>query len=102
AGNAHTLAFDDAYFDTVVATFVLCTIPEPRLAAQEMARVLKPTGRLIFAEHVCAGDHRVRRLQRGVAPVWSRVAGGCRLDNDAQTQLQDAGFALNVLSSPRS
>jgi ubiquinone/menaquinone biosynthesis C-methylase UbiE len=46
------LPFPDASVDTAVATLVLCTIPDPAGAIAEMARVLKPDGRLLFLEHV--------------------------------------------------
>ncbi len=96
--SADELPFDDDSFDTIVATFVLCTIPDPEAAAREMARVLKPTGRLIFAEHVQADAELAQNIQRVATPVWSHVAGGCRLHNDAVTQLQDAGFSLQIQS----
>src|SRR3954454_7972462 len=46
--GAERLPFPDSSFDTVVATLVLCTIPDPRAALAEVARVLKPDGRLLF------------------------------------------------------
>ena len=61
---AELLPFDDDSFDTVVATLVLCTIPDPERALSEVARVLKPDGRLLFIEHVRQPrpqDWRVRR-----------------------------------------
>lgn len=102
AHSAHALPFESGSFDTVVATFVLCTIPDPVRAAQEMCRVLAPEGLLIFAEHVHSNARWTQRVQRRVTPLWSRLAGGCRLDNDALSQLQEAGFALEVQSPPRS
>jgi ubiquinone/menaquinone biosynthesis C-methylase UbiE len=41
-GNAQTLPFPDATFDTVVCTFSLCSIPDDRQAVAEMKRVLRP------------------------------------------------------------
>lgn len=100
--NAMALDFEDASFDSVVASFVLCTIPDPERAAREMFRVLRPDGLLIFAEHVCAEGRGVHRFQHRVTPLWSRLAGGCRLDNDAIGQLHGAGFSLDVRSPERS
>lgn len=102
AQSATALEFDDASFDTIVATFVLCTIPEPDRAAEEMLRVLRPDGMLIFAEHVASKGRGVQRVQRRMTPLWSRVAGGCRLDNDAVSQLYSAGFSLDIRSPERS
>lgn len=100
--RATSLAFEGESFDTVVATFVLCTIDDPERAAQEMFRVLKPEGLLIFAEHVGAEHRWAHAFQQRATPLWSKVAGGCRLDNQALTQLDSAGFALEVQSPERA
>src|SRR5579864_6305370 len=43
----------DVSVDTVVSTFTLCTTPGVAEAIQGVRRVLKPSGKLIFFEHVC-------------------------------------------------
>ena len=53
---AAQLPFPDASFDTAVVTFVLCSVPDPDAALTEIARVLRPGGRLLFAEHVRSED----------------------------------------------
>lgn len=102
AQSGAALDFEDESFDTVVASFVLCTIPDPERAAKEMFRVLRPEGMLVFAEHVCAAGRGTHALQHRMTPLWSRLAGGCRLDNDAVRQLHDAGFSLDIRSPERS
>ena len=62
-GDAQALEFDDASFDTVVCTFSLCAIPDDRTAVAEMARVLRPGGRLLLADHVEAVPWPVRAAQ---------------------------------------
>jgi ubiquinone/menaquinone biosynthesis C-methylase UbiE len=49
--KAESLPFPDNYFDTVVSSFVFCTVPEPEKSMEEIKRVLKPSGRAIFLEH---------------------------------------------------
>ncbi|HET7483662.1 MAG TPA: class I SAM-dependent methyltransferase [Actinomycetota bacterium] len=51
-GDAHSLAFPDASFDSVVCTYSLCNIPDPARAVGEMKRVLRPDGRLILVDHI--------------------------------------------------
>lgn len=46
------LPFPDNSFDTVVCTYILCSVPDDGLAVGEMKRVLKPDGRLIVVDHV--------------------------------------------------
>ena len=49
-GHAETLPFDSAAFDCAVAVTVLCFVRDAELAVAEMARVLKPGGRLVIGE----------------------------------------------------
>ena len=87
-GSAHRLPFGDASFDTVVGTLVLCTIPDPERALSEVARVLRPGGRLLFLEHVRSGDPGLARWQDRLRPVWSFVAGGCQCNRDTLDTLE--------------
>lgn len=100
ADAAH-LPFPDASFDTVVATWVLCTIPHAEQACVEMRRVLKPDGLLIFAEHTLSRHAPQQHLQHLLTPVWKRFAGGCHLDRDSLAMLRQAGFVLEVDPNPR-
>ncbi len=45
-GDAEHLPYDDEVFDAVVSECALCTFPDKPRAAAEVARVLKPGGRL--------------------------------------------------------
>ncbi len=92
--SAERMPLDAASFDTVVLTWTLCSIPDPKLALANMRRVLKPSGRLLFVEHGFAPERHVRFLQRWLTPVWKRLAGGCHLDRDAPALIADAGFGI--------
>ena len=77
---AEDLPFEDASFDTVVSTLVLCTVGDPRRAVAEVARVLRPGGRLLFLEHVRADPGWRQRLQRRSVRAWAAFAEGCQCD----------------------
>jgi ubiquinone/menaquinone biosynthesis C-methylase UbiE len=62
-GDAQALELPDASFDTVVCTLSLCAIPDERRAVAEMARVLRPGGRLLLLDHVAAAPRWVRAIQ---------------------------------------
>ena len=83
---------EDARFDTVVTTFTLCTILQVEQALEEMRRVLKPEGRLLFAEHGAAPDPEVRKWQDRLTPTWRRMMGGCHLNRDIPALLRSGGF----------
>lgn len=96
AGVAEVLPFGDAEFDTVVCTFTLCTVRSPTAALDEVRRVLRPGGRLLFAEHGLAPDPAVARWQQRVDPLWERLAGGCHLARHAPSAMRSAGFDLTL------
>lgn len=73
--KAETLPFDTASFDVVVAITVLCVIEDAEAALQEMARVLKPGGRLIIGELGRYSSWAALRRVKGWfgSPVWRRA-----------------------------
>lgn len=50
--DVQNLKFKDDTFDTVISTFVFCTVPDPIAGLKEVRRVLKPKGKAIFLEHM--------------------------------------------------
>lgn len=94
--SAEQLPIETGSFDCVVCTYTLCTIPDPASALLEMRRVLRPGGRLLFAEHGLAPDAPVARWQSRLEPTWSKIAGGCHLTRPVPQLLRDAGFQVSV------
>jgi len=70
---AERLPFADATFDTAVVTLVLCTVPNQEAALAEIARALKPNGRLLFIEHVRSGDPKLAKRQDRIRPLYNLV-----------------------------
>ena len=92
--SALEIPFDSASFDTVVVTYTLCTIDQHKEALAEILRVLRSDGRLLFCEHGLAPEKKVANWQRRLEPIWSRVAGGCRLTKDIPSIIEQAGFEI--------
>ena len=81
----------DGGFDTVVCTLVLCTVPDADAAAERIARLLAPGGRLLFLEHV-RGPGARGVVQRLVTPLWRVMVPGCHLDRDPVPAMRRAGL----------
>src|SRR3954451_14019760 len=94
---AERLPFDDASFDTVGLTFVLCTVPDPAAALAEIARVLKPGGRLLFLEHVRSPDPGLARWQDRLHGPWYVFGHGCHCNRDTKAAIEASQLALEDL-----
>ena len=96
--GAEDLPFDDATFDTVVATFVHCSIPDPGRALNEIARVLKPGGRYLFIEHVRSSDSALlARVQDLVALPHRYLAAGCHPNRRTERLLAESPLTVEHL-----
>jgi ubiquinone/menaquinone biosynthesis C-methylase UbiE len=89
------LPFPDASFDTVVVTFVLCSVPEQEAALAEVARVLRPGGRLLFLEHVRSDDEQVAKWQDRVTPLYNLV--GCNPNRDTLVAIEASALVVETV-----
>jgi SAM-dependent methyltransferase len=92
-----SLPFEDARFDCAVSTWTLCSIPDPEAALREIARVLKPGGRLLFIEHGRDAEPGVARWQDRLNPLWVRISDGCHMNRSIDRIVEAGGFELESL-----
>lgn len=98
-GSAEAIPLDTESVDTVVTTWTLCTIPQADKALQEMRRLLKPSGQLLFVEHGQAPEESVRKWQNRLTPVWKRIGGGCHLNRPIRNLVETAGFCISEIET---
>jgi SAM-dependent methyltransferase len=100
--GAESLPFADHSFDTVVCTYVLCTVPDPARALVEIERVLVPDGRLLFLEHVHAGEGTLLgRFQDLVELPHRYLAAGCHPNRRTASLLRDSPLLVERLDRGR-
>jgi ubiquinone/menaquinone biosynthesis C-methylase UbiE len=90
---AEDLPFDDASFDTVVATLVLCSVDDQRRALRELRRVLRPAGRLLFFEHVRSDDDKLARRQDRLNWV-TRLVSMCDCNRSTLRTVESSGLVV--------
>jgi len=90
--SAEALPFPDGTFDTAVVTLVLCSVPDQQAALSEIARVLKPNGRLLFLEHVRSTDTKIARRQDRIRPLYNLV--GCNPNRNTLAGIEASPFTV--------
>jgi len=96
------LPFNNSSFDQVVATFVLCSVPNPITGLKEIKRILKPGGKLYLLEHVLPENKLLAKLFN-VLNFITVKQGGVFINRRTVNNIVDAGFKiekeLNLLST---
>ena len=95
-GTAEQLPVEDESVDAVLASLVLCTVPDPAAALAEARRVIRPGGELRFYEHVHA-DRQPLRAVLEIADrsrLWPTIGGGCHPTRDTLSAIRSAGFTV--------
>jgi len=91
--NAQSLAFPDNYFDTVFATFVFCSVPDPVQGLRELRRVCKPDGRLLLLEHVRPSNELLGIIFDSINPLIVRMMGA-NINRRTVDNIKKAGWHI--------
>lgn len=97
--GAEKLPFGDDTFDSVVATLVFCTIPEPMKALREIERVSKSGAKILLFEHVKVNQAFLGKTQDVLTPLWKRVCDGCHLNRDTLSLLKQSNLSILKVDS---
>jgi ubiquinone/menaquinone biosynthesis C-methylase UbiE len=89
--------------DFIISTLVLCTVENPKECLHQIKRILKPSGRFVFIEHVKARENSVLALiQNLIHKPWLWFFEGCHTNRDTKTLLEMSGFSSLKLSKYNS
>ncbi len=78
--DAADLKFADDTFDIVYAPYLISVVPDPIKVAQEMRRVCRPGGRIIFLNHFLSPNLILSRLERMISPMTIHIGFKSDLD----------------------
>lgn len=95
--DVQRLEFPAASFDTVVGSFVFCSVPNPAAGLAEIARVLRPGGRLVLLEHVLSDRAVMAWLMKRLSPLVVRLLGA-NLDRRTVESVAAAGFRIECVT----
>ena len=91
--DVQELQFPDNSFDTVFATFVFCSVPDPVLGLRELRRVCKPGGRLLLLEHMRPESQILGTFFDALNPLIMRLTGA-NINRRTMDNIRDAGWRI--------
>jgi SAM-dependent methyltransferase len=88
------------HFDAVFCSLVLCSVADPVAVLRGVHESLSPGGRLVFLEHVAAGQgSALRRAQEWWLPLWKCCADGCHPNRETASLIAAAGFEMECIEN---
>ncbi|AHF80772.1 class I SAM-dependent methyltransferase [Thermococcus paralvinellae] len=96
--DAQNLEFEDNTFDTVVSTFVFCTVPDPIKGLKEVYRVLKPGGKAIFLEHM-KSESKLLNIPLYLMDPITKALVGTSMVRETQKNIEKAGFKIEKVEN---
>ncbi|WP_175059844.1 class I SAM-dependent methyltransferase [Thermococcus sp. 2319x1] len=91
--DVQNLEFKDNTFDTVVSTFVFCTVPNPIKGLREVYRVLKPGGKAIFLEHM-KSESKLLNVPLYLMEPFIKTLLGTSMLRETQRNIEKTGFKI--------
>lgn len=95
--GAEDIPLADRSIDTVVSTWTLCSVTDPRRVLREIARVLRKSGRFIFAEHGASPNSCIHTAQKAYTFVTKRFTGNCHYDRPIGKLIEGAGLHIQKM-----
>tara|TARA_B100001027_G_scaffold86282_1_gene59094 strand:+ start:91 stop:783 length:693 start_codon:yes stop_codon:yes gene_type:complete len=93
--SAESIDLPTSSVDSVVCTFSLCSIPDPKKALNEIYRILKPGGKYFFCEHGISPDFFTKVFQNVTNIFYPKLSGGCHANRDIPKLITDSGLKIN-------
>ena len=96
--DVQELQFRDKTFDTVFATFVFCSVPDPVLGLRELRRVCKTGGRLLLLEHMKPQNYLLGALFDALNPLVVRMTGA-NINRKTIDNINRAGWTVETVKN---
>jgi len=93
--DVQNLDFPDHRFDTVFATFVFCSVPDPADGLRELRRVCRPSGRLLLLEHMRPGNFVLGLIFDVLNPMVVRMMGA-NINRRTMDNIRSAGWNVRI------
>jgi ubiquinone/menaquinone biosynthesis C-methylase UbiE len=95
-GDVQDLEFSNDSFDSAVATFVFCSVPDPILGFSELKRVVKPNGRILLLEHMRSPNPTLGAVMDFLNPFVVRMMGA-NINRETVENICKAGLQIELV-----
>ncbi len=97
-GVGESLPFEEATFDAVSVSTVLCSVTSPQKTLEEFKRVLRPGGQIRLLEHVRSKNWLAGPMMDLLNPIWLRINKmGCNWNRKTEEDVKAAGFIIRSI-----
>ncbi len=100
-GGAENIPLPDHAVDTVVSTWMLCSVSDPKKVLSEIKRILRPQGNFIFVDHGASPNPALRIIQTLLTSVTKYFTGNCHYDRKIEELMKEVGFTIKKIEHPR-
>jgi phosphatidylethanolamine/phosphatidyl-N-methylethanolamine N-methyltransferase len=90
--DVQSLPYADNSFDTVIGSFVFCSVPLPNKGLKELYRVCKPEGQVLLLEHVISSKPLLAWAMNLLNPIVVKLFGA-NINRDTIKNVKACGFA---------
>jgi phosphatidylethanolamine/phosphatidyl-N-methylethanolamine N-methyltransferase len=90
--DVQSLYFADNSFDTVIGSFVFCSVPLPIKGLKELYRVCKPGGQVLLLEHVLSSKPVIAKVMNFINPAIVALVGA-NINRNTVKNVKACGFA---------
>ena len=90
--DVQQLDFPDDHFDSIIATFLFCSVPEPKQGLLELKRVCKPGGEVLLLEHVLSSNKFAASIMQLLNPIVVRLFGA-NINRETVKTVRACGFS---------
>lgn len=91
--DVQSLDFADNSFDTIIGSFVFCSVPLPLKGLKELHRVCKPGGQVLLLEHVLSSKPVLAKVMNFINPVIVALVGA-NINRNTVKNVKACGFTL--------
>ncbi len=99
--DVQNLCYADNSFDTVIGTFVFCSVPQPVKGLQELYRVCKPGGQVLLLEHVLSSRPLLAKMMNVINPLVA-MSFGANINRQTVKSIKSCGFQKVILDPTSS